>query len=172
MITDFTRKTFAFILINIVFFACSNHKSSTMNRVQSDEIIKEIKAVSKKITRYSEEAKLDSFLSYYDSSPNFLHFSSDGKMSNYEEIKEACVAYYTSLRQQTISTVMEKINVLDTNLVIFGWTGNIVAQFKNGDIMKMNNYSITNVFKRIDGKWKIIHSHESALPPESIKTDK
>jgi len=35
--------------------------------------------------------------------------------------------------------------------------------------MNMYNYSATNVFKKIDGKWKIIHSHESALPPEIIK---
>ena len=64
---------------------------------------------------------------------------------------------------------MAKFNVVDTNLVIFGWTGNIVAQFKNGDTMNMNNYSVTNVFKKVGGKWKIIHSHESALPPEIIE---
>jgi len=66
-------------------------------------------------------------------------------------------------------TIQEKIHVIDTNLVVLGWTGNIVAQFKSGDIMKMNNYSITSVFKKIDNKWKVIHSHESALPPEIIK---
>ncbi len=57
------------------------------------------------------------------------------------------------------------MNVLMKSLAIAGWTGNIVAQFKNGDSMIMNNYSITNVLKKIDGEWKIIHSHESALPP-------
>ena len=65
--------------------------------------------------------------------------------------------------------IQEKIHVIDTNLVIIGWTGNIIAQFKSGDIMKMNNYSITSVFKKIDNKWKVFHSHESALPPEIIK---
>jgi ketosteroid isomerase-like protein len=33
----------------------------------------------------------------------------------------------------------------------------------------MNNYGITNVFKKTDGQWKIIHSHESSLPPVIIK---
>jgi hypothetical protein len=50
-----------------------------------------------------------------------------------------------------------------------GWTGNIVAQFKNGDVMTMNNYAITGVYKKSDAKWKIIHTHESSLPPEIIK---
>jgi ketosteroid isomerase-like protein len=114
---------------------------------------------------------LDSFLDYYDNSHAFLHFSSDGKMRNYEEFKKVCSEYYTSLQQQKLFTVTEKFNVLDKDLVITGWTGNILAQFKNGDAMTLNNYSITNVFKKIDGKWKIIHSHESSQPPE-IKRSK
>ena len=62
-----------------------------------------------------------------------------------------------------------KTHVIDPNFVVLGWTGNIVAQFRNGDIMNMNNYSITSLFKKIDNKWKVIHSHESVLPPDIIK---
>ena len=132
-------------------------------------IIKEVKSVFDKMSRYSEEAQLDSFLSCYDNSPTFLHFSGDGKMRNFEELKKVCTEYYTALKQQKLSTITEKFNAIDTNLVIAGWTGNIVAEFKNGDTMIMNNYSVTNVFKKINGKWKTIHSHESSLPPEIIK---
>jgi hypothetical protein len=56
---------------------------------------------------------------------------------------------------------MGKINVPDENLAIVGWTGNIVAQLKNGDSIIKNNYSITDVLKKMDGMWKIINSHES-----------
>ena len=140
-----------------------------MTKTESDNIIKDIKATQEKLTEYSERAQLDSFMSYYDRSPTFLHFSSDGKMRNYEEFKRICTEYYNALKQQKISTIAEKINVIDNGLVILGWTGNIFAQFKNGNTMEMDNYSITNVFKKIDGKWKIIHSHESALPPEIVK---
>jgi ketosteroid isomerase-like protein len=73
------------------------------------------------------------------------------------------------LKEQKIITIREKIHVIDTGLVVLGWTGNIVARFRNGDSLKMDNYSVTNVFKKTDSKWKIIHSHESALPPEIIK---
>jgi ketosteroid isomerase-like protein len=135
----------------------------------SQDIIKEIKSDHEKLTEYSEKAQLDSFLSYYDNSSLFLQISSDGKMRNYEEFKNICTEYYNMLKEQKISTIFEKLNVIDNNLAILSWTGNIIAQFRNGDTMKMKNYSITNVFKRIEGKWKIIHSHESALPPEIIK---
>ena len=140
-----------------------------MTEAESNQIIKEVKSTSDKLTEYSEKAQLDSFLSCYADLPDFLHFSSDGKMRNYEEFKKICTVYYDSLKEQKVITNQEKFHVLDTNLVISGWTGNIIAQFKNGDEMKMDNYSITSLFKKIDGKWKIIHSHESALPPEIIK---
>jgi len=137
---------------------------------KSDHIIKEVKTVFDELSKYSEKAQLSSFLSCYHNSPAFLHFSGDGKMRNYEEFKKVCGEYYTTLKQQKFSTTAEKFNVVDTNLVIVGWTGNITAQFKNGDIMIMKDYSVTNVFKKIDDKWKIIHSHESSLPPEIHKS--
>lgn len=99
----------------------------------------------------------------------FLHISAEGKMRNYEELKKICSDYYTSLKQQKLSTIVEKFIVIDVSHVIVSWTGNIVAEFKNGERMIMNNYSVSNVFKKIDDNWKIIHSHESSLPPEIIR---
>ena len=141
-----------------------------MTEAESDHIIKEVKGIIDRMTKHSEEARSDSFLSCYDNSPTFLHFSGDGKMRNFEEFKKICTEYYTTLKQQKLSEITEKFNVIDTNHVIVGWIGNIIAQFKNGDTMIMNNYSVTNVFKKIEGNWKIIHSHESSLPPEIIKS--
>ena len=147
-----------------------NRDPTIMTEALSDQIIKEVQNIVDKMAKYSEEAQSEHFLSFYYNSPIFLHFSGDGKMKNYEEFKKICSQYYTSLKQQKLSTIAEKFNIVDTNLVIVGWTGNIIAQFKNGDTMIMNDYSITNVFKRIDGNWRIIHSHESSLPPEIMKS--
>ena len=140
-----------------------------MTETETHDIEKNVKSIFDKITKYSAEAQLDLFLSCYDNSSTFLHFSSDGKMRNYEEFKKICADYYNALKAQKIVTMREKINVIDANLVVLDWSRNIVARFKNGDTMKMNNYSITSVFKKIDNKWKVIHSHESALPPDIIK---
>ena len=140
-----------------------------MTEAETHDIVKNVKGIFDKMTEYAEGAQLDLFLSCYDNSPAFLHFSSDGKMRNYEEFKIICAEYYNTLKEQKVKTIQEKIHVIDSNLVILGWTGNIVARFKSGDLMKMTNYSITSVFKKIDNKWKVIHSHESALPPEMIK---
>ena len=139
-----------------------------MTTIESDQIINEVKTIVNKMTDSSRQAQLDSFLGYYHNSPSFLHISPDGKMRNYDECKQVCTEYYTALAQQKIVTISEKINVIDVNIVITGWSGNITAQFKNGETMILNNYSVSNMFKNIDGNWKIIQSHESSLQPEII----
>lgn len=140
-----------------------------MTKAESDIIVKEVQIVSGHISKYSESAQLDSFLTFYDNSPTFIAISSDGKMRDYDEFKQISSEYYTALKEQKIETIQEKIHVIDPNLVVLGSTININAQFKNGDRMIMNNYSITCVFEKIGNDWKVIHSHESALPPEIIR---
>lgn len=142
---------------------------TVMGEAENINIINEVKKVYDKIAEYSSKAQLDLFLNYYDDSPYFLSFSSDGKMSNYLEFKSLCSEYYNVLKEQRIITKQERFQVLDEDLVIVGWVGDIIATFKNGDTMIMNNYAITSIFKKIDGFWKIIHDHESSLPPEIIK---
>ena len=89
-----------------------------MQEVDTNQVAKDVKTVLDSLTRYSEEAQLDLFLNGYDKSPSFVHFSSDGKMRNYEELKEICTGYYTELKEQKVSTLKEKMNVVDEDLVI------------------------------------------------------
>lgn len=140
-----------------------------MNETEVTGSINEVQLAYSKMTEHSKKAELDSFLSYYNDSPYFLSISADGKMSNFNEFKRLCTDYYSGLKEQSIVTLQENIQVLDESTVILAWTGNITANFKNGDIIKMNNYSITSVFKKIEGNWKVVHDHESALPPEIIR---
>jgi len=133
------------------------------------QIIKEVKKVSDTITRFCEKAQADSLLQCYADTDDFLAFSGDGKMRKYSEYKNLCTAYYNSVTGQEISTIHEVFHVIDPNLVILGWTGNINAFLKNGDVMRLKDYSVTFIFKKIGNQWKVIHSHESSLPPEIEK---
>ena len=139
-----------------------------MTESETNKVIEEVKDALNKITEYSQEARLESFLNAYHNFPGFLHFSADGKMRNYSEFRQICTEYYTSLIRQKLFTISRNFQVLNANHVITGWTGNINAQLKNGKLMNMSNYSVTHVFKKIGSDWKIIHSHESSLPPETI----
>ncbi len=162
-------QTIIFMIFTVVIILLLTKCNDKMNKGESDNIIKDVKDCYHKITEHSSKAQLDSFLSYYDNSPTFLFIRADGIMGNYESFKKVCSEYYNSLKEQSITTTQEKFHLLDKNIVLVSWTGNIIATLKNGDTIKMTNYSITSVFKKIDNNWKVIHNHESAIPPEIIK---
>jgi ketosteroid isomerase-like protein len=123
------------------------------------------------MTEHSKKAQVDSFLSYFADSPYFLSISADGKMSELDEFRKLCGGYYSRLKEQSVVTLQEKVQVLDKSTVILAWTGSITAYFKNGDIIEMANYTITSVFRKFGGEWKVIHDHESALPPVIIREE-
>ena len=132
-------------------------------------IVDEVQLVYGQLTRYSAQADLDRFMDCYLDCPPFTHISGDGEMRGYAGFKEICSAYYNALDHQTIDTIQQKTDVITDSIVIIAWKGNIKAEFKNGDTMIMNNYSVTSVWQKMDRGWKITHSHESALPTEVIK---
>jgi hypothetical protein len=142
-----------------------------MTASEKRQVIQEVKQVSDSIIRFSEKAQVEALLGCYSQSEDFRAISADGKMRNYDEFKTLGTAFYQSVTGQEISTVQETFSVLGSTLVIFTWTGQIDAFFKNGDIMKMPEYAVSCVFQKTNRTWKVIHSHESCLAPEIQKAN-
>lgn len=137
--------------------------------MDSKQAIVEVKKASAAITKFAGEAELNSLLQCYSDSHDFLAISIDGKCRNYNDFKKACTEYYQSLSGQKITTTNETYHAISICHVILTWTGDITAIFKNGDTMKMNDYTVTSIFRKTDNSWKVIHSQESSLPPEITK---
>ena len=138
--------------------------------IDEDRILNEVRLVYEELTHYSETAQSELFLRCYAETPDFLAVSADGIIRNFPEFKKVCKEYYDSLKVQKIFTSDEVYRVLDDNTVSLCWSGNIEAFFKNGDIMKMPHYTVTFLFSKLSGEWKIVQSHESSLPPQIIKS--
>ncbi len=148
---------------------CHCQNFYTMN-IDKDRILNEVNPLAQDLIHYSETAQLDSFLRCYAETTDFLAVSGDGVIRNYNDFRKISKDYYGPLREQKLTTVHEIFHVLDDSTVILCWSGNIDAFFKNGDVWKMQNYTVTLIYKKISGQWKVIHSHESALPPQIIKS--
>jgi hypothetical protein len=141
----------------------------TMN-IDTHRVLNELRPIIEEFIHYSETAQVDLFVRGYAETTDFLAVSADGIIRNYPELKKICKEYYESLREQKITTTHQIFHVLDEITVLLCWSGNIDAFFKNGDVMKMRNYTVTSLYKKMSGEWKVIHSHESSLPPQLIKS--
>ena len=138
--------------------------------IDKDKILNEVGLVVKDLIHYSENAQSELFLRCYLASPDFVAVSADGMIRNYQDFSQVCKDYYASLKEQKSSTIHEIYHVVDEITVVFCWSGNIDAFFKNGDFWKMQQYTVTYLFRKIDKEWKIIHTHESALPVQMVKS--
>lgn len=132
-------------------------------------IIEEVRKAAEDITKYAADANAEALLQCYCNTSEFMAVTSDGRCMNYEDFKQLCKEYYQWLQEQQISTMKEIYFVIDSKHVLLTWTGNIVAYFTNGDIFKMNCYTVTSLFKKVGGGWKVIHSQESSFPFSSQK---
>src|SRR5580658_3924974 len=105
-----------------------------MEILEKKEILDGVKIALEALTYHSQNAQAESFLEYYADSPDFLAFSADGIMRNYEAYKDICRGYYDSIKRQDISTIQEVFHVISAEIVLLGWTGNITAFLKTGEI--------------------------------------
>src|ERR1700730_551575 len=151
-----------------LYFTKSFGQTTTTMNIDKDRILNEVRPLAENLIHYTETAQSDSFLRCYAETPDFLAVSADGMIRNYGDFKKICKDYYESLKEQKLTTTHEIFHVLDGITVVLCWSGNIDAFFKNGDIWKMQNYTVTYLFKKISGEWKIIHSHESAMLPHLL----
>jgi ketosteroid isomerase-like protein len=136
--------------------------------VTTDKIKNEVRAARALIAQGASRADLEAFLDGYEWGPEFFAIGGDGLIRDEAAFRAACTGYYISLEHQDEVTLREEVLVVSDDLAILSWQGDIKAFFKNGDQMNLKNYGISLVFRRKGGRWKVIHSHESSLPPEIL----
>jgi ketosteroid isomerase-like protein len=157
-------KTILFILMVLFFFPCySNHVPVLLTPQDQDTAKKEIGAVVKSINQNLEKMDVEALFQSYSDSSDF--FTTDGSMINLQVFKNHNAAWFNSLSYLKVTTISEYYRFLPGSTVICGWMGKFEMKLKSGEQLKINQFGITYIFRKIDNKWKVIHQHSSALPP-------
>lgn len=78
---------------------------------------------------------------------------------------EALGRMYESIRGQVR---LEDFSLIDPRVTVVGDMALLTFNFRSvGD--QVNRWNATEVFRRIDGQWRIIHSHWSITKPELLE---
>jgi ketosteroid isomerase-like protein len=101
-------------------------------------------------------------LRFYWDSPDFIAINPDGSISDYQAIKKLSDEGVKTIAVMTMSTTRADFKVLTQDIVICAWRGKGEVTLKAGTKMSYDPDALTLVFRNIDGKWKIVYSHESA----------
>ena len=57
---------------------------------------------------------------------------------------------------------LNRINVFDEETAMVLFKGKAKGESKDGVIMNLNNFNASMLFRKIDGDWKVVYTHESA----------
>jgi ketosteroid isomerase-like protein len=159
-------------LVLFFFFGCAKQEPAQMTPQEQETAKKEIREVVNLIVQAANKMDVEALLQPYSNSPDFILFNTDGSMVDYQGGKNGTAEWFKSLAALKFTTVKDEFRFLPNNIVICAWLAKCEMTLKTGEHSKIDTYGITLVFRKIDNQWKVIYSHESALPPVEEKPKK
>jgi len=151
-------KLTAFVaLLLVVCGGCSPQQSEQLTQQQIDQIKNEVKVVVDSITLGTD---VNVRMQYYWDSPEFLAFNLDGSQADRETVRRSHEWLDDSVVAIKLS-LHDEYPVVTKDLVISVWHGTEELGLKSGDKVEYQPRVQTFVFRKLEGKWKIVYSHES-----------
>jgi len=154
-------KKLLFLAIPLILFSCGSPSDKSLTVEQKNKIIEEIKPVINQLFEITYQVNLDKYLELVDSSS--LVNIMNGQILDYKTFKEGNKQLWSGLEYQKINILTEKFTIINQESVIYTLQGNDEAKFKNGDVLKVDPYAASLLFKKINGLWKITYNHGSGV---------
>ena len=154
-----------------LFFGFAKPEPAQMTPQKQDTAKKEAREVVNVIFQSLEKMDVEALFQSYVNSPDFILFTTDGSMADFEAAKNHNAQWFKSLSSLKVTTVKDEFRFLPGNIVICAWLGKFEMTLKTGGQPKIN-FGITFVFNKINNRWKVIFQHTSALPPAQEKPNK
>lgn len=152
-------------LFVITFVVCSSLLSTPLAKTEKETIENEVKTAFHAMLDACNKIDVNTGLQLYWNSPDFMGISLDGTIIDYEQFKKANEEYFAAIASYKFVTLKEYITILEDDLVLHSWQGSSESIQKTGEKMTFSNLGITSLFKKIEGLWKVIYYHESAMSP-------
>jgi ketosteroid isomerase-like protein len=163
------------ILITLALFflvGCAKQEPARMTPQEQETAKKEIREVLNLLVQAANKMDLEALMQPYLNSPDFILVNTDGSMVDYQGAKNGTADLFKSLASLKFTGVKDEFRFLSNNVVICAWLSKCEMTLKTGELSKFDRYGVTFVFSKINNQWKIIYSHESALPPVQEKPTK
>lgn len=158
-------KTFFISLFAFLIFGCTSQEPKPLTDSEKEAIKSEVKKEFNAMVDASTKLDIQTALKYYWDSPDFMGFGVDGAIIDYALYKKTNEDFFEAAQSVQFPSLKEVIKVLTKDQVIFIWQYKAEIVLKTGERMDFDQVGVTFLYQKIDGAWKIVYYHESALPP-------
>jgi len=136
---------------------CSTRPSDQLNQQQADQVKEEIKVILDSImVGVNGNQKIQ----YYLDSPDFLGFNLDGSQADIQTVKRSVQWFADSVVVYKLQSA-DRFPVVMKDVVVYVWSGPEELGLKSVDTIKYHPRVVTYVFKKLEGRWKIVYVQES-----------
>jgi len=147
------------ILLALLISGCQD-KACSLSEKQSRQIETEVDVLFQHMIRLAEKVDYDGLSIGVDDKYN-AGFISDGQYySNYDSLIKTIKPRAIGISSQSISLSTKKITVLAPTLVLLTAAGITNAKTDSGRVFSVN-FQWSFLYEKIDGAWKVVHSHQS-----------
>ena len=157
-------------LITTILLSCTQKSNSALSEEQKKQIQNEIQPVIAQIheaTANVDTTKLYEIFSFADN--DFMYVETSGAFYDKTAYKNMVRQFYAPLTSEIIAKGTEKYTYLSADNVLWSYSGALVATYKNGQEVRYEPFGMSMLFRKVDGKWKVVFLQESTQ--EHAQTD-
>ena len=144
----------------LIIPGCTSQQTDQLTQQQSDQIRKEIKAVSDSIFARANKLDTDVISKYY--SPHLVVVR-DTLLFDYQTWKKGWADFMNYASAINWTPSKWECIIIAQDFAISSFVGKFEYTMKSGDKTTINPIGWAHVWKKIDGKWKIIYENYSGI---------
>ncbi len=150
---------------------CTQGSAAPTSPQEQEPANKDLKRAVNAIIQGLEQLDAEALFQVYSNTPDFILFTTDGTMADFQAAKNHHVQWFKSLSSLKVTTVADEFRFFSDDVALCAWRTTFAMKLKTGGEPKVD-FAITFVFNKIDNRWKVVYQQTSALPPVQGKTSK
>ncbi len=163
------------VCVVLSIWSCTQPEEKPLTAEDKAAIEKEITAMVDSIASSANELRTDYFKRTYWNNEQFVGIDLTGAKGFDSYMKETD-EMYAQMKSINFMEDNVRVNVFDTQTAMVLFEGKAKGESKEGVIMNLSNFNASMLFRKIDGNWKVVYTHQSAdqeiiMPADSTMTD-
>jgi hypothetical protein len=155
-------KKLIFWAMLLTTFSCGTKTNNPISDTEKEKIQGQVKEVAHAFFTACEQVNVDMAIAPSYDSPDYVWIY-NGNILTYKDCVDTFKPYFSSQINQKYTILSEKYAFLDNSTVLYTVSFKNVVNFKDGHSTVADPAALLLIFKKIDGKWRIIYGADSQV---------
>jgi hypothetical protein len=155
-------KKIILIFLPIIILSCGTKTDDSLTENEKEIIKSELQSIMYQIIQNAEIGNMEESIEPYSDSPEFMSIS-NGQISDYKNFIIENKYYYEALISQKFTNSEIIYTFINHETVIITLGCSVLVKMKDEQEIKIDPYTATFIFKKVNELWKVIYAHGSGI---------